>query len=702
MLVLDGEFSVTHREDKSIDNTPFNSANKLVSVGWSHKEEQEKEWSPVAYKCFYHKSNDADPDASATLQQALDSTTLVIGHFVKIDMTWLYECGFTYDGAIWCTGLAEYILQRGITKALSLEELCIEYDLTRKRTDLTAKYWDAGIGYEAMPWPVVEEYGKGDIVSTRELFALQWAKYHSPQHGHLLPTLRMSCELLKVLIEFERNGVKIDVDKLNEVEAAYYMRLKELEISLNATARSAMGDIPVQLSSPDYRSKLFFSRSINDKKVWHSTFNIGKDMYGRPNKPVHMTKDKFNKVVRSLSTVIKKQIARSCETCDGDGTIQKVKKDGSYWTNRSNCTQCAGVGILYSDSNHTGGFKLLPRGPKDTSNAGFSSDKETLSELKDTTASVVVRKFIDEFIEYNATQTYLNTFVEGIRRFKSNLNFLHTKYNQAVTATGRLSSSEPNMMNMPRGKTFPVKKAFVSRFPGGHIIEADYAGLEFRIAGALSGDVLIRNDIDTKVDPHAFTRDTINNFDPALPQIDRQGAKEHTFKPLYGGTSGSPREQSYYQAFMAKYVGLARWQETIKDLAVRTKLVRLPSGREYAFPRAKRLPNGYILGTTQIVNYPVQGYATADIAPCGFIGVFRAFKRHKLSSLLIMTTHDSLHVDCYPGEREQVIEALKEGMLAIPELMMEFYGYVFNFPIGIEIKEGPDAFNLKVVGAFER
>jgi DNA polymerase-1 len=109
------------------------------------------------------------------------------------------------------------------------------------------------------------------------------------------------------------------------------------------------------------------------------------------------------------------------------------------------------------------------------------------------------------------------------------------------------------------------------------------------------------------------------------------------------------------------------------------------------------MPNGYVNQTTQIVNYPVQGFATADVVPCGVIGVWRLWKQHNLKSLLILTVHDSLYVDCYPDEKDIVVELLKKGLLSINEIFLELYGIPMEYPLAIEIKEGYNAFNMKEI-----
>lgn len=698
--VLDVENSMRMRtfpgSDPWRDITPYHPDNKLVSYGLSSQRDTEG-WHGIVYKCVNHSKHPTDADHVEVLQRTLDHTTLLIGHNLKHDLSWIFECGLKYAGELWDTQVAQYILLRGQKGPLSLKEVALLAGVTSKKSDLIEDYMKQGVSFENIPWDVVEEYGMGDIKTTRELYDYQVAEYNLPKNRGLLPTLRMSCEYIYVLVELERNGICIDDLSLGKVKSEYLTRYNELERSLTTTATKYMGDVPIQLTSPDFRSTLFFSRVVTDKPKWHTTFNIGVDHRGKANKPPTMNKSVFNNAVRAMTSVVKRKTAAQCHICGGSGRLDKLKKDGKPFINKPKCKTCYGVGVIYTPTAVVAGFKLVPRNTSDIANAGFKTSKETLEELQEYTTNLDCIRFIKEWIEYNAISTYLNTFVAAIKRFKYG-DILHTQYNPTVTSTARLSSSNPNLQNMPRGAIFPVKRTFVSRFKGGSITEADYAGLEFRAAGALSKcPVVMRDIMNPKFDPHAFTRDTLNNFDPSLPQINRQDAKPHTFKPLYGGTSGSPREKTYYAAFLEKYTGVKEYHERLKSLAIQYKVITLPTGREYAFPQAKRLPGGYVFQTTQIVNWPVQGYATADIAPCGFIATYRLFKKAKLKSLLSMTTHDSLVADTHPGEEDVVVELMRTGMLAIPSMFKEFYDIDFTFPLAVEIKRGPNGLDLKVV-----
>ncbi len=113
--------------------------------------------------------------------------------------------------------------------------------------------------------------------------------------------------------------------------------------------------------------------------------------------------------------------------------------------------------------------------------------------------------FLSKVRRLSAVDTYLSSFVDGIRIHTKQDGKLHVRLNQHIASTGRLSSTNPNMQNMPRGQTFPVKKVFVSRFDGGKIMEADFAQLEFRAAAYLSQDGVAIEEVSTGFDVHAYT-----------------------------------------------------------------------------------------------------------------------------------------------------------------------------------------------------
>jgi DNA polymerase-1 len=177
--------------------------------------------------------------------------------------------------------------------------------------------------------------------------------------------------------------------------------------------------------------------------------------------------------------------------------------------------------------------------------------------------------FLRNVRRLSAVDTYLSSFVEGIATHVKNDGKLHVRLLQHRTGTGRLSGANPNMQNMPRGGTFPVKKVFISRWHGGEIMEADFAQLEFRVAAFLSQDMTAINEVTTGFDVHSYTAQVISDAGQAMS---RQEAKAHTFAPLYGasGFGRSQAEAAYYQQFTTKYSGIAKWHESLAKEALNT------------------------------------------------------------------------------------------------------------------------------------
>jgi len=508
----------------------------------------------------------------------------------------------------------------------------------------------------------------------------------------LKQVVKLSMEMLDVLIDIERAGIKISNEKLAKIKADYQAEYDQLYSDLMDIAEGAMGDTPINLDSPDDRSKLLYSREVVDKAAWKEAFNIGTEQRGHTKKQKRKTKmspTMFKETVKQLAPVFRKTRGERCENCGGTGRTRNRLKSGELSKNVVKCKPCTGTGVIYVKLNEPAGLRVIPRGPEDTAAAGFRTDKETLSDIR-LELEGKAREFVDKYTRYSMIRTYLNTFVDSLEKYQDDRGFIHPNFNQCVTATGRLSSSRPNFQNMPRGATFPAREAIVSRYEGGYILEGDYSQLEFRVAGYLSQDPVIYEEVKSGFDVHSYTADIMG--------VSRQDAKAHTFKPLYGGVLGTNREMAYYSAFRNKYQGVTEWHDKLQEQAVTHKQVVLPSGREYAFPYAKYTRYGTTVGSTSIKNYPVQGFATADLLPLALIRLHKSLKAMRdpvPMSKIINTVHDSIIMDVHPDEKDWMVELLKRSMLCIPEECSREFGIDFDMPIEIELKMGTDWLNLE-------
>ena len=218
-------------------------------------------------------------------------------------------------------------------------------------------------------------------------------------------------------------------------------------------------------------------------------------------------------------------------------------------------------------------------------------------------------------------------------------------------------------------------------------MEADFAQLEFRAAAYLSQDEVAIEEVSTGFDVHAYTAEVITN---AGQPTNRQDAKAHTFAPLYGATGygRTKAEAEYYKHFTEKYQGVADWHSRLAKEALNTRKITTPSGREFAFPDVVRKSTGRVSHFTQIKNYPVQSFATADIVPIALLHIDELLKG--MQSCIVNTVHDSIVIDVHPNEESQVINIIDETNNVLPQLIAARWGVDFNVPLLLEAKIGPN------------
>jgi DNA polymerase I-like protein with 3'-5' exonuclease and polymerase domains len=676
ITTVDVETSWQKTENGGYDPSPFHPDNILVSVGINDE------------YYFTNHSEKIDEGCYHKIQKILDKTTLLVGHNIKFDLMWLLESGFKYSGRVYDTMLGEYILNRGIRKSLTLEMCCRRRKIGSK--DSAIKEWmDRGVSFENIPVDIVEEYGKIDVQITKKLFDSQMNDLKMAKNKGLLMTIKMMNEFLVVLTDMERNGININLEDLHNVEKEYRAEFAYLKQKIDKIVYKQMGDTKINLSSPEQLSWLIYSMKPKDKKQWAKIFNVGIDKStGKNKKRPQYSRQQFRTLVADNTETIHRTVAEQCLPCKGKGVIKKIKKDGSPYKNYTKCSDCDGDGYMYTPMAKIAGFRQRPRSVYDVAESGFRTDRITLNKIA-SEAEGEFKDFIDSIVRHNAVDTYLNTFVEGLKNFTNEKGFLHPKFMQAITATGRLSSRDPNFQNQPRGKTFPIRKVVTSRFKYGKILEIDFAQLEFRTAVFLAQDKQGMEDIKNKIDVHQYTADIIG--------VSRQDAKAHTFKPLYGGVTGTEDEKRYYTKFLEKYKDIKTWHDHLQSEAIRFKRVKLPTGREYSFPYAERTPWGGSTYGTQIKNYPVQGFATADIVPIACINIYKLMKEKGVKSLLVNTVHDSIVADVYPGEEDVMSNIFKQGTADVIPALKNYYKIEFNVPLDTELKIGYNWLNMEEV-----
>ena len=670
-LVLDVENTVTEREGK-LHLDPFESDNSLIMVGALTESGDE-----------YLYRMDEDASYFNKVQELLDKTTVLIGHNIVHDLMWLWESNFKYNGDVFDTMLGEYVLQRGQKQALSLEMCAERYNLDTKKQDTLKEYFKQGMGVDEIPPDELSSYLSSDLHATKELYNEITNKLSTEEYSGLTNTVNLTNRVALTLANIYRNGFRVDVAKLSNVKEEFTKEKKEIEEFLQAEVRDFMGDTPINLNSPEQLSWLIYSRKPKDKQQWTVMLSP------------HMHIEDYKAKVKEHSSVLYKTKAIRCQKCDGKGKIRKIRKDGTPFAKENRCPTCNALGYLFVPTKEIAGMKFTAPNSKWISAHGWSTSKGNLELLKSIARQKGMKKaetFLSKAIRLSALDSYLSSFIDGIDNNLKSDNLLHVRLLQHRTATGRFSGADPNMQNMPRGGTFPVKKVFISRWEGGKILEADFAQLEFRTAAYLSQDKTAMKEIEDGFDVHSYTAKVISE---SGQKTTRQEAKAHTFAPLYGATGfgRTPAEATYYKQFTQKYKGISLWHSKLAEEAMSTRKITTPSGREFSFPFVERRSNGSVTFFTQIKNFPVQSFATADIVPVVLLDIEKQLD--KLQSCIVNTVHDSIVIDVHPNEEQDVINVIKNTNSNLKDIIDSQFNINLNVPLELEAKIGNNWLDTK-------
>lgn len=317
-----------------------------------------------------------------------------------------------------------------------------------------------------------------------------------------------------------------------------------------------------------------------------------------------------------------------------------------------------------------------------TSTGGYSVAAEVMEKLVPTTkAQREFHSIYGEWRQCNGRLTkYLRKFGDCVREADG---LLHGVFNQCNTRTHRLSSTGAVYRVQFQNLARKYKPLFCARNPDWSLGEADGAQLEFRTAVHLGRDKVGLSYIcDKGNDIHRFSASELLGISEHLvSRAQRQGAKPDTFKPLYGGSSGTEAQQRYYAAFKDKFKGVANTQQRWVHEVLRHKFIRTEWGMRYYWPDTRVTSSGYITNTTSIYNYPVQAFATAEIIPCAIIAAWH--RMSGMQSFLVNTVHDSIIAELHPDERTLWQGIAKQCLITdCYTLIRSLYGIKLTVPLG--------------------
>ena len=312
-------------------------------------------------------------------------------------------------------------------------------------------------------------------------------------------------------------------------------------------------------------------------------------------------------------------------------------------------------------------FEDLKLTPGKKTKSGYSTNAETLENLRRE------HPVIDDILQYRTYQKLNSTYVEGLLKVIGPDGRMHSTFNQTEARTGRLSSSEPNMQNIPiRTPLGSQLRQFFVAAPGCTLVDADYSQIELRLLAHISGDESMRQAFLTGQDIHRSTAAKIYNLPPEMitPAL-RSSAKAVNFGIVYGiGAFSLSRDinvsvkeaDQFIKNYLATFPGVKNYMDETIAHGTEKGYVTTLFGRRRALPElASKNHNLRALGERMAMNTPIQGTA-ADVIKLAMVKVWRRLRAEGLAAKLILQVHDELIVEAPEAEAETVARILKEEM----------------------------------------
>lgn len=617
-LVLDIECSKIPRHN------PWSVGSFLSSVGIEHEDCTSTVW-------FFNPNDRPHEDMLKEIQAEIDSVDVIVGHNIKFDINWLKWSGLNVEGkSLWCTQIAEYLLNGERKVEYSLNASCARYGLGSK-LDAMAMYWDAGYETDEIPLPIHETYLKQDISLTHQLFKQQVPLI---EKFGLSKVAELSFTISQILSNAEVYGAKFDKESAKAYVAEARADFEKLDSEL------------VRLAGVEFSPG--------------STQQLGAVLFG----------GSWKVDGRETYTVTLK-----------NGTVKeksrKIKVDFTF----------PGLGFE------------VPEGCVSAKTGRPSTGKETIDQLVGRTATQ--KSVIDLLKKQKKISKVVSTITgtkddKGLLSVIGNDGYIHPTFNQTVTATGRLSSSNPNGQNLPRKGTSPIKKFFLPK--NGYIVNLDLGQIEWRIAAELSRDPVMLDELNHGLDFHAdnalkffgadkFPRDS-DEFDKR-----RNTAKTFGFRMLYGGSAYAfykdarmpdfslKRWEEIVKAFYTKYRGLKAWQDANVALASAQGYLRSPSGRVLTFSYNVNKRTGVEeIDHKQVYNYPIQS-VSADIMYVCMAEFHKLLREQGCTARMILQVHDSMVFDTPKSEVETICKLAVPFFKNLAKPLKAYFGWDVVVPL---------------------
>jgi len=314
-------------------------------------------------------------------------------------------------------------------------------------------------------------------------------------------------------------------------------------------------------------------------------------------------------------------------------------------------------------------FKKLGLTAIEKTKTGYSTNEDVLQKLNDK------HPIIEPILRYRKLAKLYSTYIMGYKKLADN-GFIYTKFNNTGTITGRLSSSEPNIQNIPD----EIRKVFKSRFNGGRLLGADYSQIELRILASLSGDEVMIDAFKNGRDIHDETAKVLG--------CQRRMAKAVNFGIIYGMSSFGLGEslgikpfqaQQFIEKYFAQFPKIKAFLDSCVERANIDGYIETIFGRRRYLPDlSSNNPHKIKFAHRAAMNMPMQGGA-ADIIKKAMITIHARIKRENLKSIMVAQIHDELVFDCTPDEVELISNLARQEMQSAHKLAVPLHVDISNW-----------------------
>lgn len=602
-----------------------------------------------------------------------DGHDMLVGHNIKFDIHhWCKAVGTTprallKNKTVWDTSAAHYILTGMRDRSPSLNEAAARYSLGTKG-DAVGALIKSGVDPEDIDPDMLEEYLRQDVKLTADLFKKQ---YLEAQDRGMLTLMWAIMRAVCATCDMEWNGLHVSVFTMSS-----FIRKWELEIA----EHQARVEAALKLFLPD-----------------ETEVNIGSG--------------------KQISTLL----------FGGTSKVRKTIDDGFYKNGKPK-TKKVTIDAWVP------GMGFDPKKVKaNPNNNGYEVDDSVLENILEMPgfSGSVSGSIVQSLRKYRELSKLISTYGEGLKKHVFPDLKIHPSLNHNITATGRLSCSSPNLQNQADHE---FRKTYISRFKTGSLVEIDYAQLEIIGLAILSGDTQLTLDLRAGKDIHSELYNAMYGCYPTKEQ--RKPFKSLTFGLVYGAGVNTLAENGkvskadaklFIKTFYDRYPGVQKFHDDMIALGKSNREIspyRCPedgrpleqfkfksiTGREYCFVEKRGFKNyktgewEYGMSPTELKNYPVQGFATADIVPLmlGKIANWLWNSPARDSLLMVLTVHDSLMFDSDNSPAAiAAIGTVTEMLLNTAAEIKSTFGVNVNVPFNVEVKMGPSWYSkdMEVVHA---